>query len=109
MSGLNRRLILEERMRAEDGAGGFVGSWTALGVHWGAVRPATGRLVRGEDYARSLGRYRVRMRAVPMDSPSRPKPGQRFREGMRVLMIRAVQDSSDARFLSCTVDEEQAT
>lgn len=109
MSGLKRRLILETRARVEDGSGGFTGSWSALGVHWGAVRPATGRLERGETYARGLGRYRVTLRGVPWDSPSRPIAGQRFREGTRIFAIRSVQNQSDTRFLTCLVDEEQAT
>ena len=108
MTGLNRRLILETWVQTADGAGGFEGGWTALGIHWGAVEPRSGRLERGEEFARSRVQYRVRIRAVPVLSAARPQPGQRFREGTRHYDIRSVQDSADARFLVCIVEEETA-
>lgn len=109
MKRLGRKLVLEARVRNGDGAGGFSGGWVALGTHWGAVEPATGRLERGEEAARSRVSYRITVRAVPPTSPSRPKPGQRFRDGTRLFDIRAVRDSSDLRFLECFVDEEVAS
>lgn len=108
MKHLNRRLFLEARVRVGDGAGGFAGGWTVQGVHWGAVEALAGRLERGEEYGRSRVQYRVTVRAVPPTSVSRPKAGQRFRDGARVFDIRAVRDSTDARFLECIVDEEAA-
>lgn len=108
MKRLNRKLVLEARVRTEDGAGGFSGGWTALGTHWGAVDPASGRLERGEELARSRVSYRVTVRAVPPQSASRPKAGQRFRDGARVFEIRAVRDATDLRYLECLVDEEVA-
>lgn len=109
MKRLSRKLVLEHRVRSDDGAGGFSGIWADLGTHWGAVEPLTGRLERGEEHARSRTRYRVTVRAVPPSSTARPKAGQRFRDGARVFDIRAVTDSSDVRFLTCVVDEEAAT
>ncbi len=109
MTRLNRKLELEAPVRSGDGAGGFSGTWTVLGTHWGAVEPGAGRLERGEGFPRSRVAYRVTIRAVPPTSVSRPKPGQRFRDGTRVFDIRAVRDSSDARFLTCLVDEEEAS
>lgn len=109
MKRLNRKLLLEARLRGDDGAGGYTGSWALLGTHWGAVEPLSGRLERGETFARSRVQYRVTLRALPPTSQSRPKPGQRFRDGARVFDIRAVRDSSDARFLICLVDEEDAS
>ena len=53
--------------------------------------------------------FRITIRAVPPTSPSRPEAGQRFREGTRVFLIRAVADAKDARHLICYVDEETAT
>lgn len=107
---LNRRLVLEERGRAPDGAGGATGGWTALGEHWAAIRSGTGRIEGGEGFPRSRVPYRVTIRAVAPDSPARPKAGQRFREGERVYAILAVADrTSDARFLDCVVDEEVAS
>lgn len=106
MKRLSRKLVLEARSRSEDGAGGFSGNWVALGTHWGAVEPASGRLERGEEQARSRASFRVTLRAVPPASSARPKAGQRFRDGVRLFEIRAVRDSSDLRFLECVVDEE---
>lgn len=109
MKRLNRKLVLEARNRNEDGAGGFSGSWVALGTHWGAVEPASARLERGEALARSRASYRVTLRAVPPQSSARPKAGQRFRDGARLFDIRVVRDSTDLRFLECLVDEEVAS
>lgn len=106
MKRLSRKLELEERARSADGAGGFTGGWIALGTHWAAVEPLTGRLEAGEGGARSRAGYRVTIRAVPPVSPSYPKAGQRFREGTRVYDIRAVAQGTDARHLVCAVDEE---
>lgn len=109
MKRLSRKLELEVLSRIDDGAGGFAGSWTGLGTHWGAVEPLTGRLERGEGRARSRTAYRITVRAVPPTSSARPKAGQRFREGARVYDIRAVLQSADARYLSCIADEELAS
>lgn len=109
MRRLNRKLVLEARTRNADGSGGFTGGWVVLGTHWGALESVSGRLERGEELARSRVQYRITLRAVPPTSVSRPRAGQRFREGARLFDIRAVRDSSDARFLTCIVDEEEAS
>lgn len=102
-----RKLVLEERQQVADGAGGFTGDWVALGVHWGEVMPRQGRLERGEGGARSRVPYVVRMRAVAPDLPSRPRSGQRFRDGARVFLIRAVGDArGGGPYLECLTDEE---
>lgn len=103
---LNRKLELEALSRTDDGAGGFSGTWAPLGTHWGAVAPAAGRLETGEGGARARMSYRITIRAVPPASPSRPRPGQRFRDGDRVFAIQAVGDDRDARYLVCLADEE---
>lgn len=109
MKRLNRKLALEAPVRSGDGAGGFSGNWSVLGTHWSAVAPASGRLERGEDFARSRVQYVVTIRAVPPTSVARPKPGHRFRDGSRLFVIRSVSDSSDLRHLTCLVDEEEAS
>ena len=103
---LTRRLVLEERGRSPDGAGGTLGGWAALGTHWGAVVPRGGRLERGEGRARARVPYRITLRAVSEASPARPRAGQRFRAGLTLFAIRAVALSQDGRFLICDVDEE---
>ena len=103
---LSRKLALEALSRTGDGAGGFTGTWLPLGTHWGAVEPGRGRLERGEGGARTRASYRITIRAVPVGSPSRPEAGQRFLDGTRIYLIRAVTQSTDARYLTCYADEE---
>ncbi len=109
MKRLSRKLELEDRVRSGDGAGGFSGGWVQLGTHWGAVDPISGRLERSDGAARSRVAYKITVRAMPPASSARPRAGQRFREGARVYDIRAVLQSSDARYLTCIVDEEAAS
>ena len=106
MNGPTRRLVLEERSRVPDGAGGFTGSWGALGVLWGTVVPAGGRGETGEGGALTRASYRITVRAAAVESVSRPRAGQRFREGTRLYRIRAVSQAADARWLTCVADEE---
>ncbi len=106
---MTRRLVLEERQGGSDGAGGQVGGWTALGEHWGSIVSRSGRYQRGEGYPRSRVPHRITIRSMPPDAPSRPKAGQRFREGDRLFYIRAVQDLGPRlRYLMILVDEEVA-
>ena len=106
---LNRKLVLEAPASTPDGIGGRQGGWTALGTHWAHVEARTGRLEAGEGYPRARVPYRITIRSMPPDAPSRPKAGQRFREGERIFEIRAVADEgTDLRFLTCFADEEVA-
>lgn len=109
MTTLSRKLVLEARSRASDGAGGFTGGWTPLGTHWAEVRSSSGRLERGDEVSRARASYRVKVRAVGQSSPAHPQAGQRFREGTRIYAIRSVSMDTDARFLTCAVDEEVAS
>lgn len=106
---LNRKLVLEGAVRTADGAGGFVQSWQALGTHWAAVEPRTGRERARGEYAVSSMSCRVIVRAAPMGSIARPSPDQRFREGNRVFVIRAIAERDPGgRYLICFTDEEVA-
>lgn len=109
MRPLSRKLELEALNRTDNGSGGFDSAWVSLGVHWGAVDPGRGRLETGDGHARSRTSSRITIRAVPPTSPSRPVAGQRFRDGTRVFLIRAVADAPDARHLICYTDEEDAS
>lgn len=106
---LLRRLTLEDRRRASDGAGGFSESWTALGQLWADVRMERAR-VSGRGAAALMRQpVRIIVRAAPLGAPSRPKPGQRFREGTRVFDVRAVGDlDGSGRYLACLAQEETA-
>lgn len=105
---LNRKLVLEDRGGAPDGAGGREAGWVPLGTHWAELRAGSGRFERGEADPRSRVPYRAFIRSLPQDAPSRPKAGQRFVEGARIYLIRSVADvTTDARYLVCALDEER--
>lgn len=105
---LSRKLELQTLTRTPDGAGGYVGAWQTLGTHWGAVEPGRGRIETGDGHVRTRASYKITIRAVPPVSPSRPKAGQRFWDGSRAYLIRAMADAADARHLICYADEEAA-
>lgn len=106
---LNRLLVLEDRQRIPDDAGGFSETWVALGEVWAEVRVRTGR---GTEYgllptARTA--YRIVVRGAPFGVPSRPMAGQRFREGDRLYQIEAVAERDpEGRYLICFATEEVA-
>ena len=105
--GLSRKLVLEERQGTSDGAGGVDASWVTLGVHWGEISARAGRFEPGTVSARSRVPNLIRIRAVAPDQPSRPLAGQRFRDGDRLFLIRAVSDAPGAiAYLDCLTDEE---
>lgn len=104
---LNRALVLEGVVRTEDGAGGFTSVWTALGTLWAEVLPGSGSDTLGEERMLSAVPYRVTVRGTPNGSPSRPKAGQRFREGTRLFQIQAVTERDQfGRYLTCFAREE---
>ncbi len=102
-----RRMLLEDPQRLSDGAGGYSESWAPLGVVWAALQAQTGRTSGQEGASLSLQRYRVTLRALPMGSQSRPRPGQRLRMGQRLFRIDAVSEADpEARYLICQCIEE---
>lgn len=104
---LTRPLVLEEAVRAPDGAGGFTESWTARGTLWAEVRAMAGRDRAGPGTALSAQGLRIITRAAPQDSAARPRPGQRLREGQRLYRIEAVTEHDTAgRYLRCAASEE---
>ena len=106
---LNRSLVLEAPLKVADGAGGYTRAWEALGVVWAEVKAGSGR--EKAENAATLSRvsYRITVRATPYGAPSRPVPGQRFREGNRIFEIYAVaEDRAQANYLTCYVQEEIA-
>ncbi|MCR9147740.1 MAG: head-tail adaptor protein [Rhodobacteraceae bacterium] len=106
---LTRRLVLETPERVADGAGGYAQSWVSLGTLWADIDARTGRAASGEDTSLSRTGYRVTVRAAPSGAPSRPVPGQRFRDGSRVFRIEAVAERDvQARYLTCFCQEEVA-
>lgn len=106
---LVRKLTLEAPLRSADGAGGFNETWDALGVLWADVTARSGSERSRSGVAVSRTGYRIVVRSAPVGSSMRPAPEQRFREGARVFLIRAVAERDpDGRFLTCFADEEIA-
>lgn len=107
---LNRKLVLETPVRVSDGAGGYSETWTALGTLWAEVTVRTGRERNEAGVPVSAVSCQIMVRGAPMGSEARPKPEQRFREGERIYVIRAVAEHDrQGRFLKCFADEEIAT
>ncbi|MGB3279586.1 MAG: head-tail adaptor protein [Pseudorhodobacter sp.] len=107
---LSRALVLEEATRVSDGAGGFSRVWAAVGTLWAEVLPGTGRDTTGEEVVLSTVPYRITVRGAPQNAPSRPKVGQRFRDGSRIFTILAITERDEAgAYLVCFVREEIPT
>lgn len=107
---LGRRLVLEEASRQPDNAGGYTENWSELGTLWAELRAGTGRERALTAAVLSYVPYRITVRAAPVGAVSRPKPGQRFREGNRVYRIEAVSDSDrNGLYLECFAKEEVLT
>lgn len=104
---LNRPLVLEAVQRVPDGAGGFGQVWQGLGTLWAEVSARSGGAAEGEGVSLGRATYRITLRAAPQDSPQRPKPGQRLRDGARVFSILAVTErDADGRYLIAWAEEE---
>lgn len=107
---LNRPLVLEVPQRSPDAAGGFVETWAAQGTLWAEVSARTGRETEAEAVSVGRAAFRITVRAAPQESPSRPKAGQRLRDGARLFRILSVtEQDAGARFLTCWAEEEVVT
>ena len=106
----NRLMRLEEVQQVPDGAGGFTETWIELGKLWVDLRARGGRVTSGEEVSLSRTGFKIIVHAAPFGEPSRPKPGQRFREGARMFRIKSVAEyDQKGRYLSCFADEEIVT
>ncbi|MDU8911070.1 head-tail adaptor protein [Aestuariicoccus sp. MJ-SS9] len=106
---LNHRLVLETRVLAPDGAGGFSESWQALGTLWAQIRPRAGRDANGTAGVLSVAGFKIVVRGAPQGHSGRPVAGQRFRHGARFFRILAVTEREpDGTYLICTAEEEIA-
>jgi len=104
---LNRPMVLEDPVTTPDGAGGYTGSWAALGTLWAEVRPGSGTERRGAIAPEGRMTFRIYLRAAPQGSPQRPRPDQRLREGSRVFTILAVSEiDPQGTYLVCHAREE---
>ena len=104
---LSRALVLENPVTGPDGAGGFTTIWQPLGTHWCDIRAGAGRARQGSMGPMAEQGLRITLRAAPLDSPRRPRPDQRFREGARLFRILSVTEAdAQGRWLVCTAQEE---
>lgn len=106
---LSHLLTLETSIAHPDGAGGYSNSWTVLGHLWAAVEVASGRATAGETSPITRVGYNIVLRASPEGSASRPRAGQRFRQGKSIYQIKTVKPADPrALYLSCFATEELA-
>lgn len=99
---LRHRVLLEMPVRADDGGGGAIVTWTPVADLWAGIAPATGgEDVVGEGIAgRVSHELLVRYR-------SGIAPAMRFRLGDRTFEIKAVLDIAERRrMLRCLCREE---
>lgn len=99
---LNRRLVLEAPVEADDGEGGVTRLFDAVTTLWAQVVPLS---ARGEVAADSLGaavRYRIVIRVRP-DITTR----HRFQDGTRSYRILSSRESADRRFLEIDAEERE--
>lgn len=104
---LNRKLVLEAPQRTEDGAGGYVETWQALGTVWAQVTARTGREIVQSGAPISAMGCKIVVRGASFGDAQRPRPEQRFREGERVFVIQAVaENDANGRYITCFATEE---
>lgn len=100
-------LALDAPVVATDGGGGRIAGWRRVGALWAELRPVSA-------WERELGAarlgavsHRVTVRAAPRGAEGRPAAGQRFTDGARSLLIRAVTEADlRGQRLTCWVEEE---
>jgi len=107
---LNRKLTLEAPYRTRDDSGGYITTWSILGVIWASIKAGTGREADMAGLSIATVPYKITVRAAPAGAPSRPVAGQRLRDGVRVFRVLAVSEIDDAaRYLTCIAREEEVT
>ncbi|HBS51050.1 MAG TPA: phage tail protein [Rhodobacteraceae bacterium] len=106
---LSRPLVLEAPVRQPDGAGGWTEDWTPLGTVWAEMVPRTGGLRSAGAAVTGRVPWKITLRAAPVGSPRRPRPGQRLTDGARVFAIHAVAEADPmGLYLVCDAEEEVA-
>ena len=108
MPQLNRQLTLEALQRTPDSAGGYTEDWHVLGQLWASVKAGTGKEAEFEGLSITTVSYKITVRAAPYGAPSRPAPGQRFRDGTRLFRLLAVTEANkNPMYLMCWAREEE--
>ncbi|HET7848729.1 MAG TPA: phage head closure protein [Pseudolabrys sp.] len=97
---LNRRLVLDARVDADDGAGGVTTTYESVATLWAQVTPAGASPDVSADSLGVTRRYAIVIRYRD-DVTTR----HRFQDGGRIYRIAAVQESADRRFLEIAAEE----
>lgn len=104
---LSRRLVLEDRQKTPDGAGGWTQSWVALGTLWAKIETGSGRRESREQADQSAHKVKITLRNAPYGTNARPKPGQRLVEGQKIFVIDAVAETDpQGLYLICWARRE---
>lgn len=94
---LRHRLVLEQAVAADDGAGGSTMTWTVAATVWGSLEALAGR--EGFEAEAVVGLRRARIVLRHRDGVG---PAMRLRLGARLFEIEAVRDADGSRrFLVC--------
>ena len=96
---LNRRLVLEAPVEADDGAGGVTRSFAATATLWASVAPVSARSGVDADRLDARVTHRIGMR-FSNDITIR----HRFRDGARIFRIVALRERGK-RFLDIQAEE----
>ena len=107
MPHLSRKLVLEDAYRTPDGSGGFATEWQDLGTLWAEIKPGRGGQRLDDETGRTVVPLQIVVRSAPFGAPSRPRAGQRFREGERIYSILAVEEQdASGHYLAVRAQEE---
>ena len=96
IGGMNHRLVLEEPVRIDDGAGGAAVSWAARATLWAAIEELTG--VEQRAAARMSAEKRLRITMRPIDGIA---PAQRLKLDQRIFDIVSVASREHERRIVC--------
>ncbi|WP_308916794.1 head-tail adaptor protein [Jannaschia sp. LMIT008] len=103
---LTRRLVRLVPDHVGDGAGGLSRTWVEVGALWGDVQARSGSLRVTELGADPRLKVRIVIHGVPDDHPSRPRQGDRLRDGGRLFEVEAVHAIDHrGRYLGCFAHE----
>ena len=99
---LNRRLLLQAPVDADDGAGGVSRSYQAVTTLWAQVVPVSARADVAADSLGAALRTRIVIRWRD-DVTTR----HRLQDGERIYRILSSRESADRRFLEISAEERE--
>jgi head-tail adaptor len=97
---LDRRLVLEAPVEADDGAGGVTRGYGTVTTLWAKVRAVRARADVAADSLAALVTHSIVVRA-----PRALTTLHRFRDGARIFRVVAFRETPDRRFLAIDAEE----